>query len=49
MHQPQNAQLRTHRKENSTDSLQSYRRRRFLSLVSSEAVTLRPQHIRKVS
>ena len=49
MLQLQNAQLRTHRKENSTDSLQSYRRKRFLSLVSSEAPALRPMHIRKVS
>lgn len=49
MHQLDNANHRTHRKENSTDSVQSYRKRRFLSVVSSESLALRPAHLRKVS
>lgn len=49
MNQLDNTYYRTHRKENSTDSVQSYRRKRFLSVVSSESLAIRPAHLRKVS
>lgn len=48
--QPTATQHKTHRKENSTDSIQSYRKRKFLSVVSSESLMLKqPTHLRKIS
>lgn len=49
MHKQENTHIKTHRKENSTDSVQSYRKRKFLSVVSSESLMLKPAHLRKLS
>lgn len=51
---PQQTLKKTHKKESSTDSINSVqRKRRFLSVVSCEALITKPpiqiQHVRKIS
>jgi len=41
---PVQAATKAHRKQSSTDSLNSQRKRKFLSVVSSETAILKPVH-----
>ena len=41
---PAQAAIKGHRKQSSTDSLNSQRKRKFLSVVSSETAILKPVH-----
>lgn len=42
LHSPVQGTRKTHKKENSTDSINSQRKRRFLSVVSSESIVSKP-------